>query len=38
MVTNKHIQELDAILEKLIKEFNKSKNKNARERERLKKE
>ena len=30
MVSNRHIQEIDAILEKLTKEFNK--NKNARER------
>ena len=32
MVSNRHIQEIDAILGKLTKEFNKSKNKNARER------
>ena len=32
MVSNSHIQEIDAILGKLTKEFNKSKNKNARER------
>ena len=35
MVTNRHIQEINAILGKLTEEFNK--NKNARERERLKK-
>ena len=32
MVTNRHIQEINAILGKLRKEFNKRKNKNARER------
>ena len=37
MVSNRHIQEIDAILGKLTKEFNKSKNKNARARERWKK-
>ena len=35
MVTNRHIHEINAILGKLTEEFNK--NKNARERERLKK-
>ena len=35
MVTNRHIQETNAILGKLPEDFNK--NKNARERERLKK-
>ena len=32
MVSNRRIQQIDAILGKLTKEFNKSKNKNARER------
>ena len=36
MVTNRHIQKINAILGKLTEEFNKNKNKNARER--LKKE
>ena len=32
MVTNRHIQEINAILGKLTDEFNKNTNKNARER------
>ena len=31
MVSKSHIQEIDAILGKITKEFNESKNKNARE-------